>query len=103
MLNRTMSRRPSARGSTGWTVAGAAADPVAGTGDEVDRLRKRAPAEPADHHRAARVDRDLGGAAAAGEPHVGVIVGPHDGGVDVAEPVDLRAAEEAHLDPAVLE
>ena len=59
--------------------------------------------EPADHHRAPGVDGDLGRAAAAGEPHRRVGVVADHGGVDVSVAVDLRAAQEADLDPAVLQ
>ena len=75
---------------------------MTGTGDEVDRLRKGTPIEPADHHRPPGVDGDLRRPAAAGEANRRMLVGPHHRGVDVAEAVDLRAAQESHFDASVL-
>src|SRR5271154_2335439 len=46
----------------------------------------------------------FGGTARAGQPSAGSIVSAaDDGGVDVAELVDLRGAEEAHVDAAALQ
>src|SRR4029453_1741778 len=41
---------------------------------------------------------DLGGAAGAGQAHLGLVVVADDGGVDVAEAVDLGGAGEADVD-----
>ena len=50
-----------------------------------------------------RVDRDLARAARARQPHLRVLVVADHGRVEVPEPVDLRAAEERHVDQARLQ
>src|ERR1700722_16425160 len=75
------------------------ARPVAHRGDEVHPLHERPAALPDhDDHLTAR-GRDLWCAARAGQAHPGVlVVSADDGGVDVAELVDLRGTEEPDVD-----
>ncbi len=59
--------------------------------------------EPADDQHPLGVHRDLRGAAAARQPDLRLLVAADHGRVDVAAPIDLGAAEEAHLDLPVLQ
>ena len=76
---------------------------VAGRGPEVDPLDEAARALAHDHEDLARVDGDLAGAAGAGQAGRRVGVVADDGGVDVAEAVDLGGTQEADVDEAPLE
>nr|WP_228546367.1 hypothetical protein [Halegenticoccus tardaugens] len=79
-----------------------AAVEVAGTRDEVHLLREAPLAVGRDNDGFAGVASNFAGASAAGKPHFRIIVVPDDRGIDVAVPVDLRAAEEADVNPAGL-
>ena len=76
---------------------------VAGRGSEVDALDEAARALAHDHEDLARVDGDLAGATGAGQAGRRMVVVADDGGVDVAEAVDLGGAQEADVDEAALE
>ena len=56
-----------------------------------------------DHQRLLAGRGDLGRAAAAGKPHLGIIVGADHGAVEIGEAVDLRSPQEADVDAAALQ
>ena len=93
----------------GAPAAQAVALPVAGTVEEADRgpevasLHERTGGLAHDDHHHPGGSGDLRGAAGAGKPRPGRSVRPDDGGVDVAEAVELGAAKEADVDPAGLQ
>src|ERR671910_1461152 len=89
-------RRPRARPPTGPVVVGVPA--VAGGRPEMELLDERARRLPHDHEDLPRVDRDLACTAGAGEPYLRTLVGADHRRVQVAEAVDLRAAEERDVD-----
>ena len=70
---------------------------------EVELLDERARRLPQHHEDVAHAGRDLGRAAAAGQPHLRRVVVADHGAVEVAVAVDLRGAEEADVDAAALE
>ena len=76
---------------------------MAGARDEVDALGKRARRQLRDHERAPRVNRDFRRPPAARQPDRRPFVGADHRRVDVPVAVDLRAAQEADRDPAVLQ
>src|SRR5829696_5535337 len=94
------------RWATSWhpkLAAAPAPASVTRAGDKVHPLRKHPAIQTADYDGALRVYGDLRCPTATGEPDRRVRVVPNDGGVDVAEAVDLGAAHEAHLNAAVME
>ena len=84
-------------------LAGLAEGAGAGARDEVDLVGESPLVELHHDERALGEDGDLAGAAGAGEAHLGGGVAADDCRVEVAVLVNLRAAQKAHLDLAVLE
>ena len=76
---------------------------VAERGDEVELVDEAARRLPHDDEDLAAGDRDLRRAAAAGQPHLRLVVGADHRGVEIGEAVDLRAAEEADRDAPALQ
>ena len=75
----------------------------AGRGDVVHALAEAVPLLRHDHHEAPGQARDVGAAAAAGQPHLRPAPVADVGRVQVAEPVDLGAADEAQVHEPLLE
>src|SRR4029079_11311110 len=71
---------------------------IAGARPKVDLVDETPRALAHDHEDLPRVDRDLARPAAAGQARGRVLVVADDRRVDVAEPVDLRGAEEPDVD-----
>ena len=76
---------------------------VAERGDEVELLDEAARRLAHDDEDLAAGGGDLRRAAAAGQPHLRLVVGADHRGVEVGEAVDLRAAEEADGDAPALQ
>ncbi len=85
----------------GFTLGFAAQ--VAGGGAEVDLLGEAALLVGGHQDAAVGPGGDLFGAAGAGQAHLGVVVTADDGGVDVAELIDLGATHESDIHIAALQ
>ena len=92
---------PAARESDPRAPARAVAE--AGRGDEVHALAEAVLLLRHDHHEAPGQARDVGAAAAAGQPDLRPAPVADIGRVQVAEPVDLGAADEAQVHQPLLE
>src|SRR5579862_4947568 len=74
-----------------------------GTGHKIDFGWERARPELGDDDSASGMCRNLGRAARAGQADGWRRVVANDGRVDVAPPINLRAAQEAYADAAILQ
>ena len=83
--------------------AAVAARDVADRGDEIELVDEAALALRHDDENLAAGGGDLRRAAAAGQPHLRLVVGADHRGVEIGVFVDLRAAEKADLDAAALQ
>ena len=81
----------------------ATGQPVPERRHERQRLDEGARVVSHDDEDAPAAGRDLGGAAAAGQSDFGLVVRADHRAVQIAEAIDLRAAEEADRDPAALQ
>src|SRR5262249_19778531 len=75
---------------------------IARTRDEVDRLHEAARLMGREDDHLAAEGEDVVGAAAARQAHFRPVIPADDGGVQVAVPVDLSAADEAHVEETAL-
>ena len=103
MTHRSVTSRVGPLGRHAEPLAMAGAIAVAQRGDEIELVDERALALRHDDEHLAAGGGDLRRAAAARQPHLRLVVGADDRGVEVGEAVDLGAAEEADGDAAALQ
>src|SRR4029077_5922139 len=92
-----------ARARTAAGTAGTATLQIAARGSKIQPRHEAARRLFHDHQHFARVGGDLRCTTGPGQTHARVRIITDDGAVDVAEAIDLRRTEKAHVDAAALQ